>query len=1139
MSSGMKKYLIFILPLFFAVISFNNVSAAKTSNDDLYKKSLVMGIKTCYNLYAKDSIAYKDFSDYKNIFKSGYDTSSNSDVWIPTHVGNSLNYGNYRDSNLSCGQVFAGYKSQAKGLKDYYTIPDKMTKLGYEFSYVDGTQDDTSGTAEALTDQITFKINYVEDNSDNNSNKMQPIGEGISCNAKQIYHDGRIFKYYYWEITDCSGKTGISYNGEELFVLDADSNDGFLVTGTGTEIFPYNGDHFAPLKYYTFSHTSEKVSLKSEFDKTNFLNMLKTDTETAANKYYSSPSATVGSAISTPKSTDKTNPSSVYKPKNDSKTEAATVLIQNLGASFALIGWTSDDKYSLYYQYLLDIQKSYPDININQCSTEKPSSGWAFKNSSTSWCIINIPTSAQNAKGETLSVFGGSGLMQGTFQNVLEWFNNENNYKNVSEDTYANASTDENGDLIPEASTEDADGDEREATCINSGGAGTLGWIVCPLLESLGGVAEKFYEDQIKGQLQIEPELFTGGNGGTKQGWETFRTIANTAFIIVFLAVIFSQLTGVGINNYGIKKILPKLIVAAILINLSYWLCVALVDISNILGNSLQAMFNNLAEGLTVDSTVITDNAAKEVGTTLASVAIIGALVGTAGLVVWSNPAVILTLLISALGIVISLLFLFILLSVRQAAIVVLVVLSPLAVVAYVLPNTKSLFDKWWKLFKSLLLVYPITGLLVGGGNYVSRLLLSSGLGDKGTFEAATAMIAGIVPVFFIPTGLKNSLAAMGTLGTKLSGMGKTASDWATKKATNSEFNKNAQKMGLERKTRLRAGFNSNGELTRTGRMKAKFARTGVGRFIGSDKRLAIAQNAAKKNINAQEEANATLTNSLARAGIAESGGSPGDYYEQLFLKASQQGDEIGMNSAIAAAVSSGYMKEKDIAKMVRNAENNGNIRFKDAASRAAWLRDTATKYGNGFLATDAELKTFMQKGGDGALGDYGAYAASGGMGIDDFKPEDVSKLSGDSLAGMIASGVLTQGMAKRILASNPNISEDKKIMLSARAEGANVTDAGRFKEEAKALMGNHSATGVTDGSGVTTGFSQIVGTDAATIDRWTANNPLDVHETVRNYQDAQGNVYEVRRSQDGRHTDQGGFDVQIDPTGRNGLKPM
>ena len=77
----------------------------------------------------------------------------------------------------------------------------------------------------------------------------------------------------------------------------------------------------------------------------------------------------------------------------------------------------------------------------------------------------------------------------------------------------------------------------------------------------------------------------------TRDAWTTFQTIANVVFIILLLFVIFSQLTGVGIDNYGIKRILPKLIVVAILVNLSYLICVVCVDLSNILGSSLKGLF--------------------------------------------------------------------------------------------------------------------------------------------------------------------------------------------------------------------------------------------------------------------------------------------------------------------------------------------------------------------------------------------------------------------------------------------------------------------------------------------------------------------------------------------------------------------
>ncbi|MBQ3297084.1 type IV secretion system protein [Candidatus Saccharibacteria bacterium] len=354
--------------------------------------------------------------------------------------------------------------------------------------------------------------------------------------------------------------------------------------------------------------------------------------------------------------------------------------------------------------------------------------------------------------------------------------------------------------------------------CMNSGGANTLGWIVCPLMDWLGTAANDAYTEYVEPSLQVNPKLFEGGNDGVRGGWETFRNIANVAFIVLLLAVIFSQLTGVGIDNYGIKKILPKLIVSAILINLSYWICLVFVDLSNIVGNSIQALFNGLGSSLGEPSLNIEGVNLDSVGSTIVSVGVLGALVATGGAAIWANPAIVLSLLISALGVVIAIFFLFILLTVREAAIIVLIVLAPLAVVCYMLPNTKSLFDRWVKICEGLLLVYPICGLLVGGGSYISRLLLSADFAGGGFLEAFTAMIVGIVPIFFIPTVLRNSFSAMGNLGAKISGLGQRASGSLQGAARNSQAYKNAQEMGRMRQTRIRAGINADGSQKQLGR---------------------------------------------------------------------------------------------------------------------------------------------------------------------------------------------------------------------------------------------------------------------------------------------------------------------------------
>ena len=73
----------------------------------------------------------------------------------------------------------------------------------------------------------------------------------------------------------------------------------------------------------------------------------------------------------------------------------------------------------------------------------------------------------------------------------------------------------------------------------------------------------------------------------------------------MFLAIIISQLTGFGISNYGIKKMLPRLIIAAILVNLSIYICQIAVDLSNILGYGLRAGLGGIGDGISAANSVL------------------------------------------------------------------------------------------------------------------------------------------------------------------------------------------------------------------------------------------------------------------------------------------------------------------------------------------------------------------------------------------------------------------------------------------------------------------------------------------------------------------------------------------------------
>lgn len=315
--------------------------------------------------------------------------------------------------------------------------------------------------------------------------------------------------------------------------------------------------------------------------------------------------------------------------------------------------------------------------------------------------------------------------------------------------------------------------------------AGVLGWILCPVLKLAGAATDGIYDMIVENYLSVKSETMT--STALRDAWGTFQGYANVLFAILLIIVILSQVTGIGLSNYGIKKVLPKLIITIILVNLSYIMCAVMVDLSNIVGVSLNDLLSGMDAGGLVASEInigtMVLNSVEGIGLTALAIGAGGTVI-TIAAEAWPN--LILVLFLAVISILISILFFFILLVVRQAAIIILVVIAPLAVVCYALPNTQKLFDRWLKAFSSLLLVFPICGAVMGGCNYASRLLLSAG-GNNGLLYYIIVMVLGVVPLFFIPSILKSSMTALGNAGRMLATAGDRFSRWANRSIVGSQ----------------------------------------------------------------------------------------------------------------------------------------------------------------------------------------------------------------------------------------------------------------------------------------------------------------------------------------------------------------
>ena len=357
--------------------------------------------------------------------------------------------------------------------------------------------------------------------------------------------------------------------------------------------------------------------------------------------------------------------------------------------------------------------------------------------------------------------------------------------------------------------TTTTDNNTEEATCHSKSGA--VGWFVCPILELAANASKWAYDTVIEPSLRIRSDLFstTGDNTGTFQAWSVFRDVANVIFVILLLIVILSQLTGVGIDNYGIKKTLPNLIVAAILVNLSFIICQALVDVSNIVGAGTYNAIESISSGITVPNLGPVGEIAYTTSiifTICAAAAGIGVTAAVTGGFWTMVSGALLAVLPVIIGAVVAILFLFFLLAMRQAIVVMLVAVAPLAFVCYTLPNTKRLFSRWSELLRAMLVLYPICAIMIAGGRLASKIILASGAAEDNLFIILVAMVAEAGPLFLIPGLTRNAYRATGQLGTTLNGLRTRWTGGARNRVRNSQTYQNAQARNQRR--RITSGVN-------------------------------------------------------------------------------------------------------------------------------------------------------------------------------------------------------------------------------------------------------------------------------------------------------------------------------------------
>lgn len=344
-----------------------------------------------------------------------------------------------------------------------------------------------------------------------------------------------------------------------------------------------------------------------------------------------------------------------------------------------------------------------------------------------------------------------------------------NQNSNTAQSTNQSQAEEKSEEKSEEKKTEEKKTEEKteNASCYSQ--VGGLGWIVCPVAAFLSRAIDTIY-DLIEDFLILEP-ISMDEKSPVFQIWVYARNITNIIFIIFLMAVIYSQVTGFGLSNYGIKRALPRLIIAAILINLSYLICVLAVDFSNLVGRSLHGFLSSVATTAASSGQFGSGYSTSfyDIFTTIAAGGVIGTLVvglsgGPLGLLLAIIPVI--------LGGIISVLIGLFTISLRQAVIILLVSVAPLAFGAYLLPNTERWFKKWTNLFFQMIFFYPMFSLLFGASKVASGIFMGSANSMLGII---LGLAVQVLPLIFAIGLMKMAGTVLGQVGNALNSLGNKA----------------------------------------------------------------------------------------------------------------------------------------------------------------------------------------------------------------------------------------------------------------------------------------------------------------------------------------------------------------------------
>lgn len=241
--------------------------------------------------------------------------------------------------------------------------------------------------------------------------------------------------------------------------------------------------------------------------------------------------------------------------------------------------------------------------------------------------------------------------------------------------------------------------------------------------------------------------------------WHTIRDIVLTLLGLGILIIAFANVLSIDIEQYGLARMIPKLVIGVILTYFSFLIGKTMLEIANVLQTQFFASISALPHKGTLSYV-------KEFQLKLPEDA--SDIVGQLGTILF--------LVALFIGVVIVLIYLTIVLLARIIAIKFLVIVAPIAFILGIMPFTESLQKKWWSEFSKWVYMGPaVAGLLLVGAiitqNTPVEVGTTTGPGQLNALDGMIGVATAAVAYFFaasIPSMMGGKI--MADVGKKVKG---------------------------------------------------------------------------------------------------------------------------------------------------------------------------------------------------------------------------------------------------------------------------------------------------------------------------------------------------------------------------------